>query len=176
MSSNPFVFLIQALGFLLSCDRFADGIWTPKRTVSTPTTLPCAECCKATIDELGCGPFLGQLYRLDNAPFGGVSATRTLSTSCTYKEHCAPGNGIGHGGTAVDMSSNPFVFLIQALGFLLSCDRFADGIWTPKRTVSTPTTLPSSSPFLLPCQVLRSKPGARAGKIKVEEDVTPTYG
>ncbi|KAH7955744.1 hypothetical protein HPB52_003615 [Rhipicephalus sanguineus] len=113
MSSNPFVFLIQALGLLLSCDRFAGGIWTPKRTASALTAPPCAECCKTPIQELGGGAFLGQLDRLDYAPLRGVSSTPTISTSYTYKQRCVSGSGIGHGGTAVNMSSNPFVFLIQ---------------------------------------------------------------
>ncbi|KAL1443756.1 hypothetical protein MTO96_045846 [Rhipicephalus appendiculatus] len=134
----------SALSLLLPCDRFADGIWTPQRTVSALTALPCAECCKAPIDELASGAFLGLLDRLDYAPLGSVSATPTLSTSYAYKQRCEPGNVIGHGGIAVNMSNNPFVFLIQALGLLLPCDRFADGIWTPQRTVSALTALPCS--------------------------------
>ncbi|KAL3207409.1 hypothetical protein MRX96_010194 [Rhipicephalus microplus] len=68
--------------------------------------------------------------RLDYAPFRGVSATATLSTSYTYKQRSMPDNVIGHGGIAVNISNNLFVFLIQALGLLLSFDRFADGIRT----------------------------------------------
>ncbi|KAL3182609.1 hypothetical protein MRX96_034526 [Rhipicephalus microplus] len=69
MSNNPFVFLIQALGLLLSFDRFAAGIWTPQRTVSSLPALTCAECFNAPIDELGSGAFDGPMYRLDYAPF-----------------------------------------------------------------------------------------------------------
>ncbi|KAL1470627.1 hypothetical protein MTO96_040330, partial [Rhipicephalus appendiculatus] len=101
-----------------------------------------AVCCKAPIDELAGGAFLGLLDRLDYAPLGGVSATPTLSSSYAYKQRCEPGNVIGHGGIAVNMSNNPFVFLIQVLSLLLPCDRFADGIWTPQRTVSALTALP----------------------------------
>ncbi|KAL3186189.1 hypothetical protein MRX96_027921 [Rhipicephalus microplus] len=57
-----------ALGLLLSFDRFAGGIWTPQRTVSSLTALPCAECFSAPIDELGSGAFDGLMDRLDYAP------------------------------------------------------------------------------------------------------------
>ncbi|KAL3202325.1 hypothetical protein MRX96_042560 [Rhipicephalus microplus] len=156
MSNNPFVFLIQALGLLLSFDHFADGIWTPQRTVSSLTALPCAECFNAPIDELGSGAFDGLMDRLDYTPFRGVSATATLSTSYAYKQSFVPGNVIGHGGIAVNMSNNPFVFLIQALGLLLSFDRFADGIWTPQRTVSSLTALPCAECFNAPIYELGS--------------------
>ncbi|KAL3257969.1 hypothetical protein MRX96_016738 [Rhipicephalus microplus] len=150
ISNNPFVFSIQALGLLLSFDRFADGIRTPQPTMSSLAALPCAECFNAPIDELGSGASDGLMNRLDYAPFRGVSATATLSTSYTYKQRSVPGNVIGHGGIAVNMSNNPFVFLIQALGLLLSFDRFADGIWTPQRTMSSLTALPCAECFNAP--------------------------
>ncbi|KAL3207410.1 hypothetical protein MRX96_010195 [Rhipicephalus microplus] len=88
--------------------------------------------------------------RLDYAPFRGVSATATLSTSYTYKQCSMPDNVIGHGGIAVKMSNNLFVFLIQALGLLLSFDRFADGMRTPQRTMSSLTALPYAECFNAP--------------------------
>ncbi|KAL3257966.1 hypothetical protein MRX96_016735 [Rhipicephalus microplus] len=96
--------------------------------------------------------------RLDYAPFRGVSATATLLTSYTYKQRSMPGNVIGHGGIAVNMSNNHFVFLIQALGLLLSFDRFADGIWTPQQTVSSLAALPCAECFNAPIDKLAAAP------------------
>ncbi|KAL3207421.1 hypothetical protein MRX96_010206 [Rhipicephalus microplus] len=156
MSNNPFVFFIQALGLLLSFDRFADGIGTPQQTVSSLAALPCAECFNAPIDELGSGAFDGLMDRLDYAPFRGVSATATLSTSYTYKHRSMPDNVIGHGGIAVNISNNPFVFSIQALGLLLSFDHFADGIGTPQQTVSSLAALQCAECFNAPIDELGS--------------------
>ncbi|KAL3257961.1 hypothetical protein MRX96_016730 [Rhipicephalus microplus] len=69
-----------------------------------------------------------------------------------------PGNVIGHGGIAVNMSNNPFVFLIQALGLLLSFDRFVDGIWTPQQTVSSLAALPCAECFNAPIDELAAAP------------------
>ncbi|KAL3207418.1 hypothetical protein MRX96_010203 [Rhipicephalus microplus] len=96
--------------------------------------------------------------RLDYAPFRGVSATATLLTSNTYKQRSMPGNVIRHGGIAVNMSNNPFVFLIQALGLLLSFDRFVDGIWTPQPTVSSLAALPCAECFNAPIDELAAAP------------------
>ncbi|KAL1468946.1 hypothetical protein MTO96_041152 [Rhipicephalus appendiculatus] len=128
MSNNPFVFLIQALSLLLPCDRFADGIWTPQRTVSALTALPCAECCKAPIDELGGGAFLGLLDRLDYAP------SEAYQPPQRYRHH-----------TPINSA---------ALSLLLPCDRFADGIWTPQRTVSALTALPCAECCKAPIEEL----------------------
>ncbi|KAL3207426.1 hypothetical protein MRX96_010211 [Rhipicephalus microplus] len=88
--------------------------------------------------------------RLDYAPFRGVSATATLLISYTYKQRSMPGNVIGHGGIAMNLSNNPFVFSIQALGLLLSFDRFEDGIRTLQRTMSSLTALPCAECFNAP--------------------------
>ncbi|KAL3207414.1 hypothetical protein MRX96_010199 [Rhipicephalus microplus] len=105
---------------------------------------------QCTDRRTGSGAFDRLMDRLDYAPFRGVSATATLSTSYTYKQCSMPDNVIGHGGIAVKMSNNLFVFLIQALGLLLSFDRFADGIWTPQRTMSSLTALPCAECFNAP--------------------------
>ncbi|KAL3207417.1 hypothetical protein MRX96_010202 [Rhipicephalus microplus] len=173
ISNNPFVFLIQALGLLLSFDRFADGIRTPQHTVSSLAALPCAECFNALIDELGSGAFDGLMDRLDYAPFRGVSATATLSTSYTSKQRSMPDNVIGHGGIAVNISKNPFVFLIQAIGLLLSSDRFADGIRTPQPTMSSLAALPCAECFNAPIDELGS--GA-FGRLMDRLDCAPFRG
>ncbi|KAL3257964.1 hypothetical protein MRX96_016733 [Rhipicephalus microplus] len=173
ISNNPFVFSIQALGLLLSFNRFEDGIRTPKPTMSSLAALPCAECFNAPIDELGSGTFDGLMDRLDYAPFRDVSATATLLTSNTYKQRSIPGNVIGHGGIAVNMSNNPFVFLIQALGLLLSSDRFAYGIRTPQPTMSSLAALPCAECFNAPIDELGS--GA-FGRLMDRLDYAPFRG
>ncbi|KAL3207413.1 hypothetical protein MRX96_010198 [Rhipicephalus microplus] len=128
----------------------------PSRPCRRWLLLPCAECFNAPIDELGSGASDGMMDRLDYAPFRGVSATATLSTSYTYKQRSVPDNVIGHGGISVNISNNPFVFSIQALGLLLFFDRFADGIRTPQPTMSSLVALPCAECFNAPIDELGS--------------------
>ncbi|KAL3202888.1 hypothetical protein MRX96_053315, partial [Rhipicephalus microplus] len=91
-------------------------------------------------------------------PFRGVSATRN-TIDIVQPINSAPclATSLGMVASQWNISNNPFVFSIQALGLLLSFDHsFEDGIRTPQPTMSSLAALPCAECFNAPVDELGS--------------------
>ncbi|KAK8755091.1 hypothetical protein V5799_002207 [Amblyomma americanum] len=118
ITSNLLVFFVQALGLVLYYVQTVYGVRISD-VVLTPSILPTNERCSDSRDQDTCDGMLGQLEFLGCTPHGSARRKTTASISPAYKYGDTPHTGIGHGGTAKMMTSNPLVFFVQALEYLL---------------------------------------------------------
>ncbi|KAK8765659.1 hypothetical protein V5799_031732, partial [Amblyomma americanum] len=132
-----------ALGLVLYyVHDYVYGVRTPD-VVLTPSILPTDERCNDPREQATYDGMLGQLEFLGCAPPGSAPGSTTASISSAYRYDDTPRTGIGHGGTARMMTSNPLDFFVQALGLVLYYVRdYVYGVRTPD-VVLTPSILPT---------------------------------
>ncbi|KAK8772979.1 hypothetical protein V5799_012488 [Amblyomma americanum] len=132
---------LEALGLVLYVNDYVYGVRIPD-VVLTPSILPTDEHCSNLREQATYDGMLGQLELLGCAPPGSAPGRTTASISSAYRYGATPHTGIGHGGTARMMTSNPLVFFVQALGLVLYVNDYVYGVRIPD-VVLTPSILPT---------------------------------